>query len=453
MDRRAFLRRGLATGALWAAGPMQGFAALAARAGRRRLGAAVNGSYGELLPALDETTGLPLLLLPEGFRYLSFGYRGDPLEDETPTPASHDGMAAFPSPDGRVLIVRNHEVRSASSSFGPERLTYDPAAGGGTTTLLFDPDPGRYVRSWSSLAGTMVNCAGGPTPWGTWLSCEETLEGPESGGGLTQPHGYVFEVPSLREARPIPLTAMGRFAHEAVAVDPATGIVYETEDQFLSGFYRFLPNRSQRLAAGGTLQMLAVQGLPQFQTHIGQQVGLPLPVLWITIPDPECCAGTALGVFTQGFSLGGAVFRRGEGAWYDGGKIYFTATWGGDAGIGQIWVYDPTAETLALLFESAGIEELDQPDNLTVSPRGGIVVCEDTDLPVRLRGLTLEGEIFPFAQNNVVLDGEPHGILGDFRNSEFAGACFSPDGRWLFVNVQSPGVTFAITGPWERGAL
>jgi secreted PhoX family phosphatase len=116
-------------------------------------------------------------------------------------------------------------------------------------------------------------------------------------------------------------------------------------------------------------------------------------------------------------------------------------------------VYDPAAETVSLLFESPGKDVLNRPDHITVSPRGGLVLCEDGGDEEFLHGLTLDGEIFRFAQNNVMLHGERNGHSGDFTSSEWAGPCYSPDGQWLFANLLEPGVTMAITGPWQSGGL
>jgi secreted PhoX family phosphatase len=246
---------------------------------------------------------------------------------------------------------------------------------------------------------------------------------------------------------------MGRFVHEAIAIDPRTGIVYLTEDRGTSGFYRFIPNTPGYLLNGGLLQMLAVRRQEGYDTRQGQRMGQSLQVVWVTIddPDPAAAETDALAVFKQGFAKGGATFSRLEGCWYGDGSIYFSATDGGDAELGQIWQYVPQGKNggrLTLIFESPSADVLDAPDNITVSPRGGIVICEDGDGTQFLRGLTRKGDIFDFAQN----------ILNE---SEFAGACFSPDGSTLFVNMQgstsitgtTPGMTFAIQGPWREGAL
>jgi secreted PhoX family phosphatase len=456
IDRRAFLKGSTLAGAV--AGIAAPFHALAARADDRRdrqrglLERGCSSGYGPLAPVRDHATGLPLLMLPEGFEYVTFGWRGDLMADGGPTPGSHDGMAAFAARRGRVLLVRNHEV-GPGAAFAPA-LAYDPFGGGGTTTLEFDGRTGQLVESRPSIAGTVRNCAGGPTPWGSWLTCEETLDQPAAGNPLTRAHGYVFEVPLLGAPTAEPLRAMGRFSHEAVAVDPDTGFLYETEDAGnTSGFYRFRPAQRGRLAAGGILEMLAVEGQPSYDTRTGQDPDAPLDVVWVTIdtPDPVLPAGPS--VFAQGAAKGAAAFARLEGAWYGRGRIYFASTSGGNAGQGQIWEYEPSSETLRLIFESPAAEVLNAPDNICVSPRGGLVLCEDGSGAEFLHGMTVDGEIFRFAQNTVVLAGQRNGISGDFRGSELAGATFSPDGKWLFFNVQSPGITFAVTGPWRNGAL
>ena len=423
--------------------------------GARSAAVAPGDGYGPLAPVKDEATGLPLLQLPHGFRYISFGWTGDVLDDGLRTPGAHDGMAAFAS-RGRVRLIRNHELTQGPAA-NRAALTYDRAAGGGTTTLEFDPAQGAWLGGQLSLTGTVRNCAGGPTPWGSWLTCEEALDEPRTGQPFTRKHGYVFEVPLEGLPTCEPLVAMGRFVHEAVAVDPATGIIYETEDARRAGLYRFVPKNRERLADGGTLEMLALAGRPRFDTRTSQPLGVSYPVTWVPIEHPDRGHATERadggGVFEQGHARGGAIFARLEGAWYSDGKVHVTATSGGDAAMGQVWELDLAAQTLRLVYESTGAHLLNMPDNICVSPRGGLVLCEDGTANPCVHGLTATGQLFTFARNNVMLSGETRGIVGDFRRREFAGATYSPDGQWLFVNIQTPGITFAITGPWSSGLI
>jgi hypothetical protein len=452
LDRRQFLTRSaLAAGAMTVAVP---FDALLARGPQQvRRGRGPSPDYGPLQPAIDETTGLPLLMLPADFRYLSFGWTGEPMNDGIPTPGSHDGMAAFPSGHGRVQLIRNHEVGDGPDAFAPA-IAYDPEAGGGTVSLEFDTLRGRHLASWASISGTIRNCAGGPTPWGSWLTCEETTIG-LGAGDLLKNHGYIFEVPVNGSPVTTPYLGMGRFSHEAVAIDPATGFVYETEDAGNnSGFYRFRPNAAGSLEHGGILEMLGIVNQPGFDTRMNQN-GDWLDVEWHVIDDPDPdLAGGMPSVFAQGFAKGGARFGRLEGAWYGQGRVYFVSTSGGNAAQGQVFELDPLNQRVRLLFESPSADVLNAPDNLCVSPRGGLVLCEDGSGAEFIHGLTTDGIIFRFAQNNVDLRTTPvNGFSQDYRGSEFAGACYSPDGKWLFFNVQSPGITFAVTGPWGSGGL
>jgi secreted PhoX family phosphatase len=322
---------------------------------------------------------------------------------------------------------------------------------------VFDPSSERLVSAHASLSGTIRNCAGGPTPWNTWLSCEESLAGPGDRTPLPRQHGYVFEVPITGVSNAEPIKAMGCFVHEAAAVDPRTGIVYETQDRGQAGLYRFVPKTPGRLAEGGRLEMLAIDGRQRFDTSRGQQPGVPHQIHWVPIRDPDRAHhnGTdGLGVLQQGLDRGGATFSRLEGAWFGDWRLFVTATDGGNARMGQVWEVDPERDVLRLVFESTGATQLSMPDNVTVSPRGGLVLCENGNAPTaHVHGLTRDGHIFRFARNNVRLTGERNGLTGDFRRQEFAGATFSPDGRWLFFNVQVPGITCAVTGPWADGGI
>jgi uncharacterized protein len=474
VDRRSFLRRS-ASGLVLPASLAGLATAIAedAEAAQTEVGGSrsYRGGYGPL------TNDQGILLLPEGFRMRVISAIGDPMRDGRPTPIAFDGMAAFAHGPERVRLVRNHEDRNHEveggqvPAIGPN--PYDPVAGGGTTTVEVDRE-GELIGSWVSLSGTATNCAGGPTPWGSWLSCEETVAGPAE--GLEKTHGWIFEVPAEAEGPvdPIPYREMGRFAHEAVCVDPWTGIVYETEDHQAppgSGFYRFLPVEPGRLALGGRLQTARVVGDPRIElwrgTGSGIEPGQIFQVEWVDIPyfDPGDESGEATRkaeVFMQGFDAGAAAFSRLEGCWFGQGSVFFHDTNAGARRAGHVWQYVPAEREgqggpedrglLRLIYESPERSTLDSPDNITVSPRGGLVLCEDSNRPF-LRGLTREGEIFDLAENRL-------------NDHEFAGACFSPDGHTLYVNIQGPtrgrpedpavhgrGVTLAIRGPWGIGAL
>jgi uncharacterized protein len=448
LSRRSFL---LTTGAAFAT-PLDALRA------RLEAGAAAPTElgYGPLRPVADATTGMPLLELPKGFRYMTFGWTGDAMDDGRRIPPQHDGMAAFAGENGRVVLVRNHEIGSGVAFEAP---TYDSKAGGGTTTTIFDPATEKIVSTQGSLSGTFRNCAGGAMPWGSWLTCEETVVGPaEPQNPLPLQHGYVFEVPRDRGSDAKPIKAMGCFVHEAVAIDPQTGIVYQTQDRTQSGLYRYIPTTRNKLAEGGRLQMLAVDGRLAFDTSRGQRAGATYDIHWVDIAEPDRphaggASGYGMGVLRQGLDRGGAIFSRLEGAIFGDGRLYVTATDGGEAKMGQVWEIDPRRDLLRLVFESPGAPVLNMPDNLTLSPRGGLVLCEDGTMTPCVHGLTREGRIFRFARNNIKINEPRNGLTGDFSQREFAGATYSPDGKWLFFNAQTPGITFAVTGPWAEGGL
>ncbi|HEY3143081.1 MAG TPA: alkaline phosphatase PhoX [Acidimicrobiales bacterium] len=442
-SRRAFIQAG-AAGAIAAAGASTlGFDALGSAVGATQSRA--RGPHPTLAPVKDRATGLELINLPQGFEYTTFGWTTDPMDDGIATPSAHDGTAAFRERgSSKVQLVRNHEQGGLGGAFATG-MTYDPMAEGGTTTIEFDLETQQFTGARASLAGTIRNCAGGPTPWRSWLSCEETAV--VNGSTL---HGYVFEVPVDGVSTGQPLRDLGRFEHEAAAVDPRTGYVYLTEDATPSGLYRFIPNVAGDLAAGGRLQMLAI-GDSSYVTYADVAPKDYGQVHWVDIdfPDP---ATEQPSTVSQGITKGGAQFERLEGAWFFDGKLYFDSTSGGPAR-GQVFRLNPNTDKLKMIYSSPGIEVLDSPDNITVSPRGGIILCEDGSGPSFLQGLDSRGRIFPFAENRVVLNGE-RGFVGDFSTSEWTGATFEPrEGKWMFVNIQTPGITFAITGPWRSLGL
>jgi hypothetical protein len=450
---------------------------LPGRGGRRSR----SEGYGPLRPVKDQR-GVEVLALPAGFTYVTFSYTGDPLADGVSVvPRNHDGMTVFKAKDGLLRLIRNHEVRNAPTqapnaarfdTVGPAATRFDPLGNGGTMTLDFDPASMQLVRQFISVNGTIVNCSGGLSYKDTgWITCEETTAGPASNPPWTKPHGYCFFVPAeADETVPaIALPEMGRFAHEA-SVAGDDGTVYQTEDAGnTSGFYRFLPNDRKDLTRGGVLQMLAVRGAPQADLRTNQTVGTELTVEWVTItnPDPKLEQGEPR-TFTQGFNQGGALFNRLEGVVRgDDDSIFFVSTSGGNARYGQLWRFIPgeddgsEPDRLVLVFESPAGSVLDSPDNLIVSPSGGVLFCEDDASggdndthPLtpgqrnidRLIGLSRAGVPFEFAVSLLPTSGE------------FAGACFSPDGDILFVNLfgegaAGTGMTCAIRGPWRSGPL
>jgi len=451
-----------------------------ARESAARGGARTNrgSDYGDVRPVAD-ITGQTVLALPEGFQYATFSKTGEAYAPGLRVARNHDGMACFEGARGIVRLIRNHEMRNPAGDFtlgieAPLALRYDAKAMGGCMTLDFDVARKRLVRQFIGIGGTMVNCAGGYSHRNAgWLTCEETTQGVPN--GFEKPHGYCFLVPASGDSAvsATPLRAMGRFLREAATAD-ARGVVYQTEDaDNTSGFYRFIPNRPDDLRAG-RLQMLAIRGNAAADLFTGQTVGARRAVQWVDIgdPDPQLETG-APGCFAQGRSRGGAAFNRLEGIYRgdDGVSMYFLSTSGGEkraangAGYGQLWRYAPAdpqhrkEDELVLVFESPAGSVLDSPDNLCVTPSGGILFCEDDAIgdadthPLarglkevnRLVGLGRTGEPFTFAVNLL-------------NASEFAGACYSPDGQMLFVNIYGDatpgsGMTCAIWGPWERGPL
>ena len=489
IDRRTFLKGAAATGgaAALSAGPFAGFVA--------RVAGVSEVALGPLAPVADDRDGKVRLHLPAGLHYRSFHDTDGPavfLDDGSRLQGRHDGMGSFVGSNGNTILIRNHEINNAGAAFGDPANAYDRQARSGCTTTIVDQF-GEVQSAWTSLNGTMMNCAGGPMPWGSWITCEETVNGPDVGPDftgfsnltLTKPHGYIFEVPTDGISGAEPITAAGRFPHEAVAFDPDEGILYLTEDNFAfpSGYYRYLPPSNPMLTGhledGGKLQMLKVVGVDHAHLEAHQVVGTSYPVEWIDIDDPNPQFPYTPGqvapttndealqyVSLQGRAHGAAGFSRLEGQVFDRGVVYFTSTQGGGPaetgpeliagygnGQGQVWAYRPADQTLTCVFQSplaaAGTENqvLDFPDNITTSPRGTVILCEDSAGSNFIRGLSRKGQLYDIALNRMTNNTTGAPRFGD----EFAGPTFSRNGKTLYVNIQaSAGITYAIYGNWQR---
>lgn len=414
--------------------------------------------YGPLVP---DAAGL--LDLPRGFSYRVISSFGATMTDGLQVPDRADGMGCLPLDDTRVALVRNHELKKGHVDTGPRpdgkidgALVFDfrsdgAAVPGGTTTIVYNTKTGDVEREYLSLVGTIRNCAGGITPWGSWLTCEEDVT--RAGDGVGKDHGWVFEVPADADGpvAPIPLKGLGRFNHEAAAVDPRTGIVYLTEDRNDSLFYRFLPNSYGKLEEGGRLQALAFKDGGDADSRNWDKVSWKTSdwrdAVWIDLEDTHSPEDD---LRKRGHAGGGVLFARGEGIHWGDGELYFCCTSGGNAKLGQIFRYRPsqfegrdTEATepgrIQLFLESDDPNSFNYGDNLTVAPNGHLFVCEDQytdEVANHIRGVTTDGKLYDFGRIRI--------------QTEPAGACFSPDGATLFVNLYSPGKTLAITGPWKK---
>ncbi|WP_199617672.1 alkaline phosphatase PhoX [Paenibacillus alkalitolerans] len=426
LSRRNFLKTSgmstvaLALGATGAFSLGGGKSALAALDNPRAGLAGFGGGFG---PLVKDPGGI--LNLPEGFQYRIISEEGGKLSDGRVIPGMFDGMAAFAGRHNSTIIVRNHEQSGNTDNPVEGKNPYDKLRTGGTTALVVGPDR-KVMDEYVTSAGTIRNCAGGATPWGTWLTCEETRE---------MGHGYVFEVDPLNpenELSKTPIREMGAFSHEATAIDPSTGIVYLTEDASPSFLYRFIPNdRSQKPGAlhnGGKLQAAAIEEMPaalagSFAT--GQTFG----IVWKDV-NPEKPS-------LEAAEKGCIVFSRLEGAWFSGGVFWFDDTSAGEERLGRLYRYFPATNTLELFYESSEKNDLEAPDNICITPWGDLWIAEDGGGSDRVIGVTPEGQTYVFAENTL-------------NGAELAGPVFSPDGHTFFVNIQRPGITFAIWGPFAR---
>ena len=311
---------------------------------------------------------------------------------------SPDGGATFATADGGWVYVSNSEVSDGL---------------GGAGALMFDKD-GELLTAYSILSGTTRNCAGGTTPWGTWLSCEEFLG------------GRVWECDPFGVGVPLERPALGTMRHEAAAVDPATGTVYMTEDLPDGRFYRFTP-----ADPGATSTSILEMGRLQVAEILGTTEG---EVRWHDIPDPG-----AESIPLRYQVPVSTAFDGGEGAWYDSSRIYFTTK-----GDNRVWQLDLFLNAVSIIYDASdhAVPVLRGVDNITISPRGDILVAEDGD-DMQIVALTVNGGVEPLVQ------------LVGHDQSEITGPAFDPSATRLYFSSQrgmtgmgSDGFTFEVSGPF-----
>jgi hypothetical protein len=413
-----------------------------------------------------------ILDLQPGFSCTVVSHAGDPLPAGGITPGRHHGTGAFRDQRGAVQLVQNHEIGGADPSpvLGDPSLTYDPKAKGGTTTLTLDRSL-RRADEYVSLAGTWRNSGGGRTPWGTWLTCEQTEQ--VAGPTADKDHGFVFEVdPSCpsNNTNPMPLKGLGRFAHRAACVDPHRGDVLLTEDASDPNglLYRYRPRDQHQsygaLRNGGFLQAMRCR---QGVTHVPDLSlfsipGTKLIVEWVPVPDPQAVRTSirkqySAGEVTRARTFAGAWWgsgsfidadpdrRRREHVPGDRAHIVCAHARLADGSMqehdGQVWGYDPDDETLTLEAHFP----VDAPrashggaSSITVagSPFGGLLLSEARNGAPHLLTVDDEGTTSVLARNLL-------------STSALTGLTFVPDARVLFATIQDPGLTVAIRGPFR----
>ncbi|WP_238011850.1 DUF839 domain-containing protein [Dactylosporangium sp. AC04546] len=446
-------------------------------------------------PLQDDPNGI--LALPAGFSYRIVTREGvtDMSGGQGKTPGLHDGTGVVDAGHNRLTIIQNHELTPHMTTYGVPHIAgtvYDPGAvnAGGCTVITTD-GAGKPTAEWVGIAGTVRNCAGGVTPWGTWLTCEETTinagatwSAAGQTGTYEKAHGYVFEVFPRDSAHqlPKPIKAFGRYDHEALAVEPNLRQVYLSEDA--SGpnglFYRWTAPRGVKLGPGaantladdaGVLAAMQIRMddgsiLPDVAYLTSAQLGRPFKVTWIAVPERDAKTQSVRTQFADGTVTRGKKF---EGVWSTGKGCYVVNSFAFGASDlpadatkhdGMVWYYDYADETITLVtyfpHNPAGEGEgafpkyadltFDGPDNVTVTPWGTLVLAEDGVRASHVLSSVPGGPTYAIARNmlsNGTSNGNP-------TYSEFTGPTFSPDGRVLFVNIQTPGLTLAITGPWQK---